>query len=110
MPFGDILEWSEKFDPESFAVPDFENDSGFVEHKEPAIVGASAVNVAVLAMAAGGGVGGTSLANMGQTSESQSLFQHSSPGITQAESMQQIVAAIPSGAGGQSSNEFGFLN
>jgi transcriptional regulator with XRE-family HTH domain len=32
-PYSELARWSEDFDPESFSVPSFNNDVGFVEHK-----------------------------------------------------------------------------
>lgn len=34
VPFSELAAWSEQFDPESFSVPDFEHDPGFIERKE----------------------------------------------------------------------------
>lgn len=38
-PFSELAKWSETFDPESFNVPSFDNDPGFVDH-EPQGIGA----------------------------------------------------------------------
>jgi len=35
VPFSELATWSEEFDPESFYVPEFENDAGFVDRKAP---------------------------------------------------------------------------
>jgi transcriptional regulator with XRE-family HTH domain len=32
-PFSELARWSEDFDPESFTVPDFEHDPGFIDRK-----------------------------------------------------------------------------
>jgi transcriptional regulator with XRE-family HTH domain len=32
-PFSELARWSEEFDPESFNVPSFEDDTGFIERK-----------------------------------------------------------------------------
>jgi transcriptional regulator with XRE-family HTH domain len=40
VPFSELAAWSEQFDPESFNVPDFEHDPGFVARKEPNIAAA----------------------------------------------------------------------
>lgn len=32
-PFSELAKWSDAFDPESFSVPDFEHDTGFIEKK-----------------------------------------------------------------------------
>lgn len=107
-PFSELVRWSEGFDPEAFAVPDFENDAGFVERKEPAVAGMSTANVAAMVMASGGRAGGTSSANIGNGPQMQSLFRHFSAGTVQAESMQRKVVAIPLDTGGQSPKGFGF--
>jgi transcriptional regulator with XRE-family HTH domain len=36
VPFSELLKWSENFDPESFTVPEFGDDPGLIERKEPA--------------------------------------------------------------------------
>jgi transcriptional regulator with XRE-family HTH domain len=36
VPFSELTAWSEGFDPESFYVPSFDDDPGFVERTEPA--------------------------------------------------------------------------
>jgi len=35
VPFSELARWSASFDPESFNVPEFENDIGFIERKRP---------------------------------------------------------------------------
>lgn len=35
VPFSELARWSEGFDPESFSVPCFENDAGFIDRKGP---------------------------------------------------------------------------
>jgi transcriptional regulator with XRE-family HTH domain len=35
VPFSELAAWSEQFDPESFSVPDFGHDLGFIERNEP---------------------------------------------------------------------------
>ncbi len=32
-PFSELARWSEEFDPESFSVPNFDEDSGFIDRK-----------------------------------------------------------------------------
>src|ERR1035437_3412429 len=32
-PFSELARWSEEFDPESFSVPSFDDDTGFIERK-----------------------------------------------------------------------------
>ncbi|MGD0776428.1 MAG: helix-turn-helix domain-containing protein [Candidatus Solibacter sp.] len=32
-PFSELAKWSEEFDPESFSVPSFDDDTGFIERK-----------------------------------------------------------------------------
>jgi transcriptional regulator with XRE-family HTH domain len=34
VPFSELAKWSQEFDPETFAVPSFDNDPGFV-HRKP---------------------------------------------------------------------------
>ena len=36
-PFSELAKWSENFDPESFNVPSFDNDPGFLDHKPQGI-------------------------------------------------------------------------
>ena len=31
VPFSELARWSEDFNPETFVVPDFSNDTGFIE-------------------------------------------------------------------------------
>ena len=32
-PFSELARWAEDFDPESFSVPSFDEDTGFIDHK-----------------------------------------------------------------------------
>jgi transcriptional regulator with XRE-family HTH domain len=34
-PFSEMAKWSDEFDPDSFSVPDFDHDAGFIERKGP---------------------------------------------------------------------------
>ena len=40
VPFSELARWSEDFNPESFYVPNFANDAGFVERRPQATAGA----------------------------------------------------------------------
>lgn len=35
-PFSELVRWSEAFDPETFSVPTFDNDTGFIDRKPQA--------------------------------------------------------------------------
>jgi transcriptional regulator with XRE-family HTH domain len=35
VPFSDLARWSESFDPETFSIPAFDDDIGFIERKAP---------------------------------------------------------------------------
>ena len=39
VPFGELVHWSESFDPETFNVPDFETERKAVEHGSEAVAG-----------------------------------------------------------------------
>jgi len=108
-PFSELLKWSDGFDPEAFAVPEFQNDDGFVERKQPTVAGLSTASVAVMVMA-GGGTGGASSVNIGNGPKIQSLFRHSSAGTVQTESIQQKVMGPSSDTGGQLLKRFGLLD
>jgi transcriptional regulator with XRE-family HTH domain len=41
VPFSELARWSCNFDPESFQVPPFDGDSGFLDRKEPQAAAAS---------------------------------------------------------------------
>lgn len=39
VPFSELARWSDEFDPESFDVPEFAEDLGFLEKKSPGVAG-----------------------------------------------------------------------
>src|SRR5207244_11654771 len=41
VPFSELAGWSEHFDPESFVVPEFDNDTGFQESEETSTAAAA---------------------------------------------------------------------
>ncbi len=108
-PFSELARWSEEFDPDSFAVPEFENDTGFVERKEPSLAAVSTTNADTLSMATVGTIG-TSLEKAGKTPEVQSLLRYSSMGVTQVVPVQRMQGvAIPSGIFDSSLSRLSFL-
>jgi transcriptional regulator with XRE-family HTH domain len=53
VPFSELAGWSERFDPESFAVPEFDNDTGFQEPEAPKVATAAADAAGVPPFASG---------------------------------------------------------
>ena len=88
-PFSVLVDDAISLKPESFQVASFKDDASLIERKEPILAGMSTANVGVLTMAAGGETGGRSPHEIGETTALQSLFQHSSSGSPQAETMWQ---------------------
>jgi len=46
-PFSEVVRWSENFVPDSFVVPTFQEDTGFIDVNETVVEPAAAVNVEI---------------------------------------------------------------
>jgi transcriptional regulator with XRE-family HTH domain len=99
-PFSEIADWTLNMQPETIEVPNFEDDLGFTERKEPALAGISTTNTYDLTIAAGGTNGGASLESLGNNRAVQALLSSSPAAAAEAGPLERMQStSIPTGTG-----------